>query len=413
MKRRILSTLLLIVSLSSCVLVAMIQPGPMNSEWFYAKNHPFVLANNLHQECRWEEAEAAYKKRLIENVGTEYDKKMATVNLAACEWAQGKPTKNWGAFDELIGIDDQQLLSEDKINYADKKKSVLIRTDQVGIGDIVHFIETANGLKKKRPEWNVIVSVPPVLRGTASNVVKQYGCEIISNKDEQPKTDYTTHIIGLLGHLNMNPAATKPEILLAVSEEAMRSVYQQVDPYLRQGKTLAVIIAGEDRQATLIGGKLLPRNKTDHGRQLSPAVFQRLLEKNRDLVLVDCGTKASRITVTEDLRDRVIIPQENQPFDVHIALAKMMGLNDKIVAILTDQGPANVFARAASEKAQEHIAIIIPNPEEADMRMQSKNREAMYKQMISNCFVFKSKSPQLEDQVAVVENALRKITTGK
>jgi hypothetical protein len=412
-KRLLLSASFLTISCGS--LIAMEQKkGPMNAEWFYAHNNPYKTANDLHQERRWKEAATDYEQKLRNKIGTEYDQEMAQLNLAACLMAQQQPTEHWGSFDALIGIDEEQRLSQEKVDLLAKngKKSILVRTDQVGIGDIAHFLQTTRELKKRCKDCQVTVSVRPFLKNTISNVVKGYGCDVISEKDAQPKTDYTTHIIGLLGHLKMNPAQTKPEIILDAPDRAMKVVNEQVKAVLDQGKTVAVVFAGEDRQATLIGGKQLPRNKEAHGRQISPAAFSLLLKKNPNLVLLDCGTKDSRVTVDENQKHQyMVIPNEEQPFDTVVALARIMSVNKKIIALAADQGPSNVFARSLDSQAQKRMAFIIPNAKEYDVRMEGKNTE--YQQMISDCLVLKSNSAKLEDQVAVLEKALQKTTTGK
>lgn len=402
------------LTLSHGILMAMEKKGPMNEAWFYDQNNPYKSANDLHQERRWKEAATDYEQKLHNKTGTEYDREMARLNLAACLMGQQQSTEHWGSFDTLIDIDEEQRLSKDKVDALAKsgKKSILVRTDQVGIGDIAHFLQTTRELKKRCKDCQVTVSVRPFLKNTISNVVKGYGCEVISEKDVQPKTDYTTHIIGLLGHLKMNPAETKPEILLAAPDRAMKVVNEQVNAVLEQGKTLAVVFAGEDRQATLIGGKQLPRNKEAHGRQISPAAFSLLLKKNPNLILLDCGTPHSRVTVNEDQKHQyMVIPNEEQPFDTVVALARIMSINKKIIALAADQGPSNVFARSLDSQAQKRMAFIIPNVREYDMRMEGKN--TAYQQMISDCLVLKSDSPELEDQVAVLEKALQKTTTGK
>jgi hypothetical protein len=318
--------------------------------------------------------------------------------------AQRKSTKHWSSFDSLIGINKEKQLSSDVLQDKKNKKSVLIRTDLVGIGDIAHFLETAHQLKQ-RTDWDVTVSIRPFLKGTFSNVVKAYGCNLISEKDEQPQTDYTTHIIGLFGHLTMDPAATKPgKILLEAPERAMKAVKEQVDS-VEKDKILAVIFAGEDRSATLIGGKQLPRNQKDHGRQINPTAVQLLLKKHSNLVLMDCGTPSSRVAV--DKGQHMVIAKEEQAFDTYVALAALMRSDKKIIALAADQGPSNVFARALDPEGQKRMAFIIPNPSEYDMRIEGEGAD--YLQMISDCLVVKSESSEVNDQVAALEKALQKI----
>lgn len=407
--------LVLSVSMIGGMVMAMNQQqqGPMSAEWFYAQHNPFKTANDLHQARKWKEAEVAYKQKLEEGVGTEYDQDMAKLNLAACLMAQRESTEHWNSFDKLIGIPQENRLSQELL-VSKEKKSVLIRTDQVGIGDIVHFLATANVLKKKRPDWDVTVSVRPFLKNTISNVVQGYGCTLISEKDEQPKTDYTTHIIGLLGHLKMGPNDTKPDkFFLEAPERAKNVVNEQLKTVLEQGKTVLISFAGEDRQATLIGSKKLPLQPTDYGRQIHPIAFQLLLKKNPNLVLLDCGTPSSRIPVDENNKDRYMtIAKEEQAFDTIVALAAQMSANKKILAIAADQGPSNVFARSISTiDGQQRMAFIIPNPDQYDMRMEGEG--STYQQMISDCLVLKSNSSDVHDQYKVLKKALKKMENNK
>ncbi|HSC25052.1 MAG TPA: hypothetical protein VLB80_02445 [Candidatus Babeliales bacterium] len=407
--------LLSIMFISNVILYAMGQQGPMNAEWFYADTNPFKSANDVHQKRLWKDAALLYRQFLHDNVGSEYDKEMAKLNLAACLMAQREATNYWSSFDVLLGIEEKQRLSVEKINSTNNKgdkKSVLVRTDQVGIGDIVHFLETVHQLKKGT-NWDITVSVRPFLQSTLSNVVKDYGCALMSEKDKQPETDYITHIMGLYGHFEMDPTATKPEkVLLMAPERANGVVAQEVNAILAQGKVLGVVFLGEDRSATLIGGKQLPRDKKNHGRQMTSESFQELLKNNKNLVLMDCGTKDSRITVGKDQQQQyMVLPKEEQPFDAVIALARIMSLNKKIVGFGADQGPTNVFTRALDPEAQKRMSFIIQNPEEYDMRMEGDGSE--YTQMISDCNVFKSDSLSPEDQAAVLQKALNKMMAEK
>jgi hypothetical protein len=394
------------------------QQGPMNAEWFYGDN-AFKAANEFHQSQQWFNAEQEYCAGLIEDdMTSEYDRSMAHLNFAACRMAQGKESLSWRFFDNLIGIAGEYRLSRGRINSAGKedKKTVLVKTNVVGIGDIFHFLLTAYELKK-RTGWNVIVSVRDFLKETLRDAVQGYGLILIGEKDEQPKTDYTTHIIGLLGHLNMHPAATNPEkVMFTAPERAMNVVAEQVDSVLRQGKNLMAVFAGEDRQATFIGGKQLPRDTTKHGRHLTSEPFNRLLKKYPNLMLMDCGTSNGRVVIDEKQRNQyMILAQEERAFDTTIALARIMSYQKirhqkkEIVCIGADQGPANVFARSLDSDAQKRMAFIIPNAQESDMRMQGVG--LMYKHMLSDCWVYKCQTPQ--DQGLMIEMAYCAMTTDK
>lgn len=439
--------LMSIVCISSVLIKAMDRPnlavalykgvekGPMNSDWFYSGIPPHHHANDLHQNCEWKKATEAYEKtknqflefyttggcygslHMITQEEVVYTKHMARLNLAACLMAQRKATEHWGSFDVLIGIPQEKRISKAIVNIPGKlhERSVLVRTDKVGIGDIVHFLEAANVLKK-RTCCNVILSVRDFLKGTLAGAAEAYGFGLVGEKEEQPKTDYTTHIIGLLGHLELDPAHTAPErVMLTAPERAIFSVNEQINPILAQGKTLAAVFSGENRQATLIGGKQLPRNPKVHGRHLDLEPFNELLINYPELVLMDCGDKVkNRIVIYEDLYNQyMVIPKEQQPFDTIVALALAMNVNKKIIAFGADNGPTNVFARALNKEAQRRMAFVIPNggkeTGEYDMRMEGEG--SVYTQMISNCLVYKCETPA--DQTAVIEKAYQDMTIDK
>jgi hypothetical protein len=410
MKARI--GLVYVVCASSSMLMAS-QRGPMDAEWFYNPHNPFSKANNEQQNRRWGDAECAYKKGLEEGLGDDYDKNNAQVNLAACLFAQGEPSEGWASFDKLLGIPEDKQISQEKIENAksEEKKSILILTNNVGIGDIGHFLKAGDELKK-RTGWDVTISVPGFLKGTFSGPISAYGLNVVGARDPQPETDYATHLIGLLGHLKVKPADTAPEkVLLTAPDRAVNAVNEQIKPLLEQNKRIGIVFLGENRPATLIGGKQLPRDTTKHGRHLDSAPFQTLLRNHSDLVLIDCGNEKSRLVVDADQQDRCVqVAPEKEPFDTIVALALAMSVNNRIVAFGADNGPTNIFARALNREAQRRMALIIPNGSkdngEYDMRMEGEG--SVYTQLISNCRVYKCETPQ--DQAAVIEKAYQDMT---
>jgi len=398
------SKLVLSLSLLMSVPVAIaMEGGPMNADWFYSDENPFKSANQFHQRRDWKKAAQEYERLLQEDMGSEYDREMARLNMSACLMAQRQPSKDWGSFDALVGIEKKQRISKDLVSSDQKgTKKALVRTDKVGIGDIFHFLKSAAVLKKKTG-WDVTVSVRNFLKETLSDAVKSYGLNLVGEKDNQPVTDYVTHMIGLLGHLEMSPSSMNPEkVMFTAPEKAIQIVSEQVDPVLHEGNNIAVVFLGEDRQATLIGGKQLPRDVKKHGRHLLSAPFVQLLKKNKKLKLMDCGGKTSRVAIEGGQEDQyMIIPDEDQPFDTLVALARIMSAKKGIVGFGADNGPTNVFARSLDDKAQNRMAFIIPNSGEYDMRMEGEGSK--YKQMLSNCWVYKCDSP--EDQTEVVDLA--------
>jgi hypothetical protein len=378
--------------------------GPMNFEWFYKKSdQPFAVANKLHQKQKWEEAVGSYDSYLDFCFAPDDDRNMAKLNRAACKMAQGQATKDWKRFDALLNIPKSQRFAMDLLtDIWGPEASVLVRTDMVGIGDIFHFLSAAYELKK-RTQLNVILSVPQFLIATLASAAKGYSFELIGAKDAQPNTDYVTHLIALLGHLELTPAKMNPKkVMFTAPERAMLAVYEQIEPVLAQGNNLAAVFLGEARQATLIGGKQLPRDVTRHGRNLTSEPFKQLLRNYPKLVLIDCGTAASRVVVDEDqAKQYMVLAKEEQPFDTIIALARVMSMNEPIVGFGADNGPTNVFARSLDNAAQERMALVIPNAQEHDMRMNGKGDK--YKQMISNCWVYKCATPL--EQGMVIDRA--------
>lgn len=390
--------------------------GAMNAAWFYDEQHPCKSANQMHQDKEWKKAAEEYEKFLLQGAGNEYDQEMARLNMAACIMAQGLPSKDWGSFDALVGIDKKQrisreLLADQKelkelVEQPDQKdtKKILVRTDKVGIGDIFHFLKAAVTLKK-RTGWDIAVSVRPFLICALTDAAKDYKLNLISEQEAQPRVDYVTHIIGLLGHLEMSPASTNPEkVAFTASEKAAHAVYTKVSPVLDKGGKIVVVFLGENRQATLIGGKQLPRDPKKHGRHLSSAPFVELLKSHKTLTLMDCSTKESRVAVERGQEDQCMtLPDGDQPFDTIVALARIMSAKKGIITLGADNGPTNVFARALDNDAQNRMAFIIPNSGEYDMRMEGNGLK--YKHMISNCWVYKCTTP--DDQTKVIALAYK------
>lgn len=416
MKKHKALLLLNVLCLSNVTLKGMETPkvpqGPMNAEWFYSKQHKFAEANSLHQQQQWKPAAESYKKLLEdENIGSKYDRDMARLNLAACLMAQRQATEHWASFDALLNIEKSQRISSEEIDKAKDKidrKTVLVRTDHVGIGDIFHFLSAAHELKK-RTKWDVVVSVPNFLKGTLSSAAQGYDLKLVGAKDEQPRANYETHLISLLGHLKLSPSEMNPDkVMFTAPERAMNVVNNQIDPILAQGKIIVMVDRGEvGRQATLIGGKQLPRDINNHGRHLDSEPFKQLIRNHPNLMLLDCSGKNYRVTIDEDQKNQyMVIPDEEQPFDTKLALARIMSAKKNIIGFGPDMGQANVFLRALDNDAQNRMAIIIPNPTEHDMRMSGEGN--LYKHMISNGWVYKCKTP--DEQTKVVEQAYQNMT---
>ena len=403
--------LLHIVSLMFTSLNSMEKPqekGPMDSVWFYDKHNPFMLANQYHQCCLWKNAEAEYLALLEENAYQKflsyYDKNKAFLNVAACLMAQRKATPYWRNFDLLLSIPSSKRLSDKILNtlpFNKAKKTVLVRTDQIGIGDIFHFFSVTEDVKINTP-WDVIVSVPNFLKDTLASAAQAYDLQLVAAEDEQPITDYETHLISLLGHFNLQPHCMNPsKVVFTAPERAMNAVKQQLTPLLKEHVIVAVFLGGS-HQTTLIGGKQLPHNTKHHGRHLDSAPFGSLLEKYPHIILLDCNGQNNKIVIQDMYKNRLLsLAQEEQPFDTIIALGHFMSGKRKVIAFGADTESAHVFARSLDHFAQNRMAFIIPNSKEYDMRMEGKGSK--YKQMLSHCWVYKCKEPT--DQTKVIKKA--------
>jgi hypothetical protein len=398
--------------------------GPMDSVWFYDKSHAFAQANQLHQEQKWKEATREYRDVLAQlkptdNVrspdemhhildsATEYHIHKAQLNLAACLMAQRQETEHWASFDALLDIPKPKHISSDLIHHHKKPlkdQIVLVRTDQIGLGDIFCFLSAAHELKK-RTQCHILLSIPKVLKETLTSTAREYGFTLLfSGINSSQLVPYETHLIALLGHLHLKPSQMNPEkVVFTAPERAMNVVLEQVLPVLEQGNILVVADRGEvGRQATFIGGKQLPYDTMHHGRHLDSNPFTILLNNHSNIVLMDSSSENNRIMVDDKQKDRYLtIAPEQQPFDVIIALGRIMSKKKNIIAFGSDMGQSNVFARSLDHDAQNRMAFIIPNPQENDMRMEGEGSK--YKHMLSHCWVYKCQIPL--DQTQVIEQA--------
>ncbi len=402
------------------------QKGPMDSIWFYDKSHVFAQANQYHQEQQWKKATEEYTRYLtgiefgnmMANIcglhyqiygPSEYDRNKAYLNLAACLMAQRKASNYWKSFDVLLNIPLSQRISSSLINDHQKPlkdQVVLVRTDQIGLGDVFCFLSAAHELKK-RTECHIILSVPYILKGASISAAQKYGFKLITAIDKPTITiPYETHLIALLGHLHLTPSQMNPKkVVFTAPERAINAILEQIEPVLEQGNILVVADRGEVGRQTnpaLIGGKQLPHNSDDHGRHLDSEPFNALLKNSSTITLLDCSNKNNRITIDEKHKNRyLIVAPEEQPFDTIIALGRIMSTKKNIIAFGPDMGQTNVFMRSLDHDAQDRMAFIIPNAQEHDMRMEGEGSK--YKHMISNCWVYKCATPQ--NQTQVIEQA--------
>lgn len=397
---------LLVMFFSLNLLAVEVQKdGPMNADWFY-KNDAYKSANMFHQGRKWEKAAGEYKKLLTEGAGTEYDQNMARLNLAACKMAQGKASKNWAAFDKLVGIEEKKQFIHARHDDPEGK-SVLVLSDKIGIGDIFHFLKAIKKLKKQTSH-NVFFSVRNFLKPALKATADKYEFSLVGEKDPQPETTYKTHLISLLGILEMRPYECIPKHgFYTDCEKAIGKVKNVVHSMLADDGIVAVVFVGEDCQTTLIGGKQLPYEKNIHGRHLSSESFNRLLKKKPKLHIIDCARRGSSLEGSEEVKDRIVLLPDEEYGTIQALGVVMSKISEtqpgRMIGLVSDNGPANVFTRHLSSRSQDNVAYIIPNPEEYDMRMEGEGEK--YKQMFSNCWVYKSKSPHVDDQSVVIEEA--------
>lgn len=389
--------------LLSCLFITILlgaaeQLGPLNAQWFYDSHNPYYSANNFLQEQQWKKAKDEYQKILALKSGTEYDQNMARVNLATCYLAHAKFNKNWSSFDALIGIPENKRISSDLIKSYNglRDRLILLRTDQVNTCDIFHFLETAHILKELTG-CHIIVSIQNSVKDILSSVATAYNYALVGKTENQPTTDYETHIVSLLGYLNLRPLQLNPSrVIFTPSERALVKVSQHISPLLASNKIIAALLLDKN-QKTCIGGRQLSRDSKNHINELNFQACTHLLRKYPELVLIDCGSKNNSSAVDINHKDQYKqLILEEETFDTLIALASIMNDNKKIIALGTDNTRANIFARALSNKAQKRMAFIIPNGSkqtgEYDIRMEGEGH--YYTHMLyDNCAVYKCEDP--------------------
>ena len=378
--------------------------GPMDSKWFYDMDHAFFQANHLHQEQKWEEASREYRDvlaqlkptdnvrkpdqmHLILDSTTEYHIHKAQLNLAACLMAQKQETEHWASFDALLDIPKPKRISSSLIHQHDKPlkdEIVLVRTDQIGLGDIFCFLSAAHELKK-RTECLILLHIPALFREALASAAQEYGFTLMKTKEASLITQYETHLIALLGHLHLKPSQMNPEkVVFAASEKIMNAVLKQITSILEQGNILVIADKGVNQTISLIGGR-------QHSNDLRSEPFTDLLDKHSNITLMDCSPPSNQIIIRDEQKNRYLtIPSEkNNPLDAIIALGRIMSAKKKIIAFGADIGQANILMRSLDHDAQNRMAFIVPEYRDYDIRMEGGERGSKYKHMISNCWIYK------------------------
>jgi hypothetical protein len=410
------------------------EKGPMNPDWFYTSHEPYLTINKFHQKQEWHTAVRAhelYNDRITMLLDLtvkvdgqqhrvilpgpeekQYAQNMALLNLAVCTMAQRKPSEHWASFDKLINIPAQKCISKRMIAGGElRDKLVRVRTDAIEISDLFRFMETANILKK-RTGCYVVFSVHNFLKNTLMSLATMYDFGLVGEQEDcQPLCDYETHIIGLLGHLELEPAQTAPDrVILTSSERAMVTLDQKIKPLLAAGKRFIAAHIGDNRSEVSIGGRKVGN------KNLNASSFASLLKKNKDLVLIDLGMGDSCVGVDEDQQEQYInIASQEHILDRAIAVALLMNDNKKMVGLFADTDIANVFIRALSQEAQKRFAFIIPRGGCSQMDDQTspeynacmEGNGFVHRHMLSNCSVYKGVPSTTQEYI--VEQAYKNI----
>jgi len=393
------------------------EASPMNPDWFYAEENPYRKANEALQQRKWKSAETGYSLALSAPEGNEYDQDMAALNLASAQMAQGKASEHWQAFGKLCGIAAERRLTKERLAalQAGAEDPVVVHSDQVGIGDIAHFLPVLEQLKKSGVK-NVQLAVRGFMHKPLDGPSQAYGVPLINEKEQDSVAGDHTHLLALYGLLKMPPADLRSEkALYTTTEKALGKIRDSITSHV--DKQIAIVFLGEDRPATLIGGKELPHDPKQHGRQLDAAAFEQLLQEHPNLLLFDCNPAKSRIhsdgeknslQISSAYENQIVpLPAEDEPFDSVIALGLIWNQEaGKFVGFAGDNGPPNLFSRTLTKEAQQRFVFIIPNRQEYDMRMEGEGDK--YTQMLSYCPIYKCANP--EEQAVVIRKAYEDLT---
>lgn len=401
------------------------QSNPMDSHWFYDEKNPYAKANQYMQHREWFDAEKIYGELLKNNIGNYYDQNKAKLNGASARLAQDMPSELWIGWDNLCIAEDRKI----KGNIALQEKGTIcfVGTDKMGIGDIAHFFGAINKLKKIAPHLDIKVTMRKFLHKAFEGPAKEYQVTLLDEKDPIPLEAKETHLVSLLGHLYIRPHELRPDRpIYTTSKNALSSVKNLLNALKKQSKKVCPIFLGENRQATLIGGKQLPHDTTHHGRQVNASALEVLL-KDKSIVLLDCNPEKSRIkfvkkdephlAMAQEFENRVVqLPHEEYAFDTTIALLSLINAakkNEKYISFCADNGPANLFIQGLAPEKRDEVAMIIPNENEYDVRMEGKMEKGThyYQHRILSCRVYRCKKP--EQQGEVIMQAYNEITSKK
>jgi len=359
---------------------------PTDSAWFkYKKDHKEddnrteyeVLkdeANCAFDNQKWEKAEELWKKILQRNDIPNKDRIMGHLVLAQAQFAQNKQSASWKYMDDAINIPREmqlpdtphKLITMQREDINGPGNTVVVRGDQVGFGDNCHTAICLEYLQNSG--FNVVMYMPKRGRDFVETPAQCFdNIPVIDTMEDAPPHAFEAHIMGLVGRFNLNPSDLRPD----------RPIYTVIDSVLSKVKALFDSIDGpiylnlsggqNAPEVDLIGGRRL------NGRDMGPAGAIKLLETYPQLTLVDIGQEAdnSAFKPSENVAHRVkSLPREGAFISFPTVIAAAICMNQdkerKIVAGVTDCGPANLLIRAGSD-AIDRIAIFAKGRH--DMRM--------------------------------------------
>lgn len=391
---------------------SMENKGPLNAAWFYSDQCPYAKANKLMQNQQWSAAAELYKHLLEKDVGTDYDKSMARLNHAYCFLALQDKVTGWTEYDTLCGIKPERRMQGD-VALKKEQEICIVRTDQCGMGDIVHFFPALEILKKKAKKLTVVVAVRENMVPVLEEPAKVYDVTLIDETKKDTIKGVETHLVSLLGYLHIFPKDLASERLIyGTSSLAMTHVKNMLSAIGKKYKRISPIFLGRKLSATLMGGRQLPHDPKNHGRHLDAKAFEKLLQKDPSLLLIDCNSSDIRIIFDKNdvkkdteyllmdaqFKDRVLQLPPDKNYDTILALTTYVNAGKyKWIGFGSDGGPTNIFTRGLSQDAQNRFAYIIPDSKEYDARMEGEGKK--YKHMLSSCWVYKCENPEEQSDI--------------
>ena len=354
-----------------------------HSTWFYAVS-PYRDANECQERDEWERAIELYKKaekqqdflcteddvfRFIGELNrgtTEYNYHMGRLNQAICEMARTNSSPDWQSLDFLRKIPLEKRISSGMINTHDllAKKKVLVRTDGITINELFYFLNAIQQLRN-RAKCYVMLSIKSSLRPVLEAFAGNWSFSLIDEEDVDEETvGYITHLVSLVGYLNLSPIELMPEeeISFEVPQEAKDFVDGDLKQFLschKHIKRLLLVIPDRDKHVTSIGGR------KDCARSLTLEPFKELLREHINLGVIHYKRpKEKDFFDTED--ERYIhgvfsCEEKKMAFDRLIALADYMNVHQNMRAFCCNGDESAVLLRYLKPDAQKRVTVYIEN----------------------------------------------------